>query len=96
MTCVHSPESASSCAFRSSIAQVCRSAGYHDHALQVAARAGIVDAQLSIMLEDLGLFDRALAFLQTLPVKEAEGTLKQYGRLLLSARPSQTVSVILK
>lgn len=93
---MHSPESASSCAFRSSIAQVCRSAGYHDHALQVAARAGIVDAQLSIMLEDLGLFDRALAFLQTLPVKEAEGTLKQYGRLLLSARPSQTVSVILK
>lgn len=62
----------------------------------MAARAGIVDAQLSIMLEDLGLSDRALAFLQTLPAKDAEATLRQYGRLLLNARPAQTVSVIIK
>ena len=65
-------------------------------AAQVAARAGAADVQLAIMLEDLGLHDRALAFLQGLPAPAADAALRQYGRLLLAARPAATVAAALR
>ena len=43
--------------------RVCRAAGYHEHAMFVAKKAGRHELYLKILLEDLGRYDKALHYI---------------------------------
>jgi hypothetical protein len=67
--------------------RVLRGAGYYEHALAVARRAGNrVDWALSVLLEDLAAHDRALEFVEALPRRARAEALRRYGRPLVAAR----------
>jgi len=67
--------------------RVLRGAGYYEHALTVARRAGDrVDWALSVLLEDLAAHDRALQFVEALPRPQRAEALRRYGRPLVAAR----------
>jgi len=78
------------------VLRVCRAAGYPAAALAVAERAGQSAARLSIMMDDLGHYDEALALLDALPQAEADEAVSRYGRRLLAARPTATVALLLR
>ena len=61
-------------------AQVCRSAGYYDHALAVAQAANEPEWCLEILLEDCRQYDEALEFLRGLPRQQAAATLHRRGK----------------
>lgn len=63
--------------------QVCRSAGYYEHALAVAQAASEPEWCLEILLEDCRQYDEALAFLRGLPRQQAAAALHRHGK----ARP---------
>ncbi len=65
-------------------AQVCRSAGYFEHALAVAQAASEPEWCLEILLEDCRQFDEALDFLRGLARQQAAAALHRHGK----ARPS--------
>jgi hypothetical protein len=69
-------------------AQVCRSAGYFEHALAVAQAAGEPEWCLEILLEDCRQFDEALDFLRGLPRPQAAAALHRHGK----ARPPSSDS----
>lgn len=76
--------------------RVCRSAGYYQHALYVAKRAGEHESYLKILLEDLGRYDEALQYITSLPFFEEAVTLKQYGKILVGHKPAETTAALLK
>lgn len=61
--------------------QVCRSAGYFEHALFVAQAATETEWYLDILLEDLHAWDDALAYLQDLARQQAAAALKKHGKV---------------
>ena len=61
--------------------QVCRAAGYHEHALFVAQAAGEPAVYLDVLLADCAAFDEALAYLEGLPRTAAAEALKKYGKV---------------
>ena len=61
--------------------QVCRSAGYFKHALDVALAAEHSDTYLDILIEDCKQWDEALAYLLTEPRKNAALALQKYGKV---------------
>ena len=61
--------------------QVCRSAGYYRHALEVAQAAQQSEVYLDILIEDCKEWDEALAYLQNVPRKEAAAVLQKYGKV---------------
>ena len=63
------------------VRQVCRGAGYFEQALHVAQAAGQPQWYLDILLEDMGAWDEALAYLQALPRQEAAAALQKYGKV---------------
>ena len=73
---------------------VLSAAGYHEHALQVAASAGQAQWQLRILLEDLQRFDEALAFIAGLDLVDAVGAVKRYGKALVDARPEAATAAL--
>ena len=62
------------------MSQVCRAAGYFEHALDVARAAGEHELYLDILLEDCSGFDEALTYLQTLPASQAASVLQKHGK----------------
>ena len=64
--------------------QVCRAAGYFEHALFVAQAAQQPQMYLDILLEDCQSYDEALAYLQDLPRQEAAAALQKYGKVRAS------------
>lgn len=76
--------------------RVCRAAGYHQHALFVAKKAGEHERYLKILLEDLGHYEEALGYISGLPLYEAALTLKEYGKILVGHRPEDTTAALLK
>ncbi|CAM6101360.1 unnamed protein product [Calypogeia fissa] len=76
--------------------RVCRSAGYYQHALYVAKRAGEHESYLKILLEDLGRYDEALQYISSLPFYEEAVTLKQYGKILVGHKPAETTAALMK
>ncbi|GBG75387.1 hypothetical protein CBR_g20017 [Chara braunii] len=76
--------------------RVCRAAGYFEHAMYVAKRAGDHASYLRILLEDLRRYEEALEYISGLPPYQAALTLKQYGKLLVGARPKKTTEVLMK
>lgn len=73
---------------------VLSTAGYHEHALQVAASAGEAQWQLRILLEDLEHYDEALAFIARLDLVDAVGAVKRYGKALVDARPEAATAAL--
>ena len=63
------------------LVQVCRAAGYYDHALYVAHAAHEPEWYLDILVDDCGKFDDALAYLQNLARQEAAAALKKHGKV---------------
>ena len=61
--------------------QVCRAAGYYEHALYVAHAAHEPEWYLDILVDDCGKFDDALAYLQNLARQEAAAALKKHGKV---------------
>lgn len=61
--------------------QVCRTAGYFEHALFVAQAAAETEWYLDILLEDLHAWEDALAYLQDLARQQAAAALKKHGKV---------------
>ena len=61
--------------------QVCRTAGYYQHALFVSQAAAETEWYLDILLEDMQSWDDALAYLQDLPRQQAAAALKKHGKV---------------
>lgn len=61
-------------------AQVCRAAGYHEHAMFVAQAAGESAVYLDVLLFDCAAFDEALTYLEGLSRRAAADALKKYGK----------------
>lgn len=66
--------------------QVCRAAGYYQHALFVSQAAAETEWYLDILLEDMQSWDAALAYLQDLPRQQAAAALKKHGKVGASQR----------
>ena len=66
--------------YHPSLMQVCRAAGYYQHALFVSQAAAETQWYLDILLEDMQSWDDALAYLQNLPRQQAAAALKKHGK----------------
>lgn len=75
--------------------KVCRAAGYHQHAMYVAKKAGEHEWYLKILLEDLGGYDEALQYISSLSLYEAAVRLKQYGKILVCHKSAETIDVLM-
>lgn len=76
--------------------KVCRAAGYHEHAMYVAKKAGEHEWYLKILIEDLGGYDEALQYISSLSLYEAAVRLKQYGKILVFHKPSETIDRLMR
>ncbi|KAI0497698.1 hypothetical protein KFK09_020931 [Dendrobium nobile] len=76
--------------------RVCRSAGYHEHAMYVAKKAKRHEWYLKILLEDLGSYQEALQYISSLEPNQAGVTLKEYGKILIEHRPAETIGILMK
>jgi len=74
--------------------RVCRQAGYHQHALQLAEKHNKHKWYLKIQLEDTQEYQKALAYIKKLPFHEVETTLKQYGKVLVHNAPVATTELL--
>ena len=68
-------------------AQVCRAAGYFQHALFVCQAAAETQWYLDILLEDMQSWEDALAYLQDLPRQQAAAALKKHGKVPYFPKP---------
>ena len=76
--------------------RVCRTAGYHEHAMYVAKKAEKHEWYLKILLEDLGSYYEALQYISSLEPNQAGVTIKEYGKILVEHRPVETVEILMK
>ncbi|OAY83369.1 vacuolar protein-sorting-associated protein 11 homolog [Ananas comosus] len=75
--------------------RVCRAAGYQEHAMFVAKKAGKHELYLKILLEDLGRYNEALQYISSLESNQAGVTVKEYGKILVEHKPAETVEILL-
>ncbi|CCW69642.1 unnamed protein product [Phytomonas sp. Hart1] len=73
---------------------ICREAGYHKAALYLSDKYACVGEHASILLYNLHQPRRALEFIETLGVEEAEGVLARMGKDLLSVLPLRTTELL--
>ncbi|KAL5701144.1 Vacuolar protein sorting-associated protein 11 [Ranunculus cassubicifolius] len=76
--------------------RVCRAAGYHEHAMFVAKKARKHEWYLKILLEDLDRFQEALEYISSLEPSQAGVTVKEYGKILVDHKPSETIDILLR
>lgn len=76
--------------------RVCRTAGYHEHAMYVAKKAEKHEWYLKILLEDLGRYHEALQYISSLEPNQAGVTIKEYGKTLIEHKPVETVEILMK
>ncbi|KAF9350881.1 hypothetical protein BGX34_000945 [Mortierella sp. NVP85] len=74
--------------------QVCRQAGYYEHAVYLAERFEEHDLYLTVQIDDLKQYDRALGYMRRLGPLEADKNLQKYGKVLLAHLPEQTTQVL--
>ena len=74
--------------------RVCRSAGYHRHALALADKHGKHEWYLKVELEDIRDYQRALQYIGRLQFVEAESNVKKYGKVLMSEVPRETTELL--
>ncbi|XP_050725825.1 vacuolar protein sorting-associated protein 11 homolog isoform X2 [Eriocheir sinensis] len=75
--------------------RVCRSAGYYDHALALAARHGLHHHHLAILIDDKKDYSAALRYMATLELEEAKANVLRYGSVLLGHHPDQTTELLI-
>lgn len=78
------------------VIRVCRSAGYHEHAMYVAKKAEKHEWYLKILLEDLDRYHEALQYISSLESNQAGVTIKEYGKILVEHRPVETIEILMK
>ncbi|KAM7270961.1 hypothetical protein ACFE04_030175 [Oxalis oulophora] len=76
--------------------RVCRAANYHEHAMYVAKKAGRHELYLKILLEDLGRYDEALSYISSLEPSQAGVTVKEYGKILIEHKPTETIEILMR
>ncbi|XP_058070687.1 vacuolar protein-sorting-associated protein 11 homolog [Magnolia sinica] len=76
--------------------RVCRAAGYHEHAMYVAKKAGRHEWYLKILLEDLGGYQEALQYISSIEPSQAGITVKEYGKILVEHKPVETIEILMK
>lgn len=76
--------------------KVCRSAGYHEHAMYVAKKSGKHELYLKILLEDLDRYDEALEYISSLEPNQAGFTVKEYGKILVEHKPARTIEMLMR
>eukprot|EP00262_Sarcandra_glabra_P019055 TRINITY_DN7040_c0_g4_i1.p1 TRINITY_DN7040_c0_g4~~TRINITY_DN7040_c0_g4_i1.p1 ORF type:complete len:606 (-),score=103.23 TRINITY_DN7040_c0_g4_i1:73-1812(-) len=76
--------------------RVCRAAGYHEHAMYVAKKAGKHEWYLKILLEALGRYHEALQYISSLEPSQAGITVKEYGKILVEHKPVETVEILMR
>lgn len=73
---------------------VCRSAGYHVQALDLAKRYSHHDSVMRIMVDDLRNYKDAVDYLSGLPFREAAGLAARYGSVLVDQVPEEATEVL--
>jgi hypothetical protein len=76
--------------------KVLRAAGYHDHALRVAAAAGERGLYLDVLVEDCGRHEEALEYVRGLGRPAAAAALLRYGKALLGAAPVAATALLME
>lgn len=76
--------------------RVCRAANYHEHAMYVAKKAGRHELYLKILLEDLGRYEEALQYINSLEPSQAGLTVKEYGKILIEHKPAETIDILMR
>ncbi|KAG0213127.1 hypothetical protein BGX28_004953 [Mortierella sp. GBA30] len=74
--------------------QVCRQAGYHEHAVYLAEKFNEHDLYLTAQIDDVKQYDRALEYMRRLGPLEADKNLQKYGKVLLANLPEQTTQLL--
>ncbi|KAG0349145.1 hypothetical protein BG004_001569 [Podila humilis] len=74
--------------------QVCRQAGYHEHAVYLAEKFEEHDLYLTVQIDDVRQYDKALAYMRRLGPIEADKNLQKYGKVLLTHLPEQTTQLL--
>ncbi|KAG0324131.1 hypothetical protein BGZ99_002190 [Dissophora globulifera] len=74
--------------------QVCRQAGYYEHAAYLAEKFDEHDLYLTVQIDDVKQYDRALAYMRRLGPHEADKNLQKYGKVLLTHLPEKTTQLL--
>ncbi|KAF9112292.1 hypothetical protein BGX27_003651 [Mortierella sp. AM989] len=75
--------------------QVCRQAGYYEHAVYLAEKFEEHDLYLTVQIDDVKQYDRALVYMRRLHSTEADKNLQKYGKVLLTHLPEQTTQLLI-
>ncbi|XP_042231236.1 vacuolar protein sorting-associated protein 11 homolog isoform X2 [Homarus americanus] len=76
--------------------RVCRSAGYYDHALALAAKHSLHHHHLAILIDDKKDYVAALRYISTLELEEAKANVLRYGSVLLSHVADETTELLIR
>lgn len=76
--------------------RVCRSAGYFDHALALAAKHKLHHHHLAILIDDKKDYVAALRYISTLELEEAKANVLRYGSVLLSHVADDTTELLIR
>ncbi|KAI7820795.1 hypothetical protein BC939DRAFT_217617 [Gamsiella multidivaricata] len=74
--------------------QVCRQAGYYEHAVYLAEKFEEHDLYLTVQIDDVKQYNRALAYMRRLGPIEADKNLQKYGKVMLTHLPEQTTQLL--
>ncbi|KAI7907015.1 uncharacterized protein BX663DRAFT_494525 [Cokeromyces recurvatus] len=75
---------------------VCRQAGYFEHAVYLAEKFQEHDMYLDIMIEDIKNYDMSLAYIKKLGPYEADKNLQKYSKILLTHLPKETTQLLIE
>lgn len=75
---------------------VCRQAGYFEHAVYLAEKFQENDMYLDIVIEDTKKYDTALAYIRKLGPYEADRNLQKYSKTLLTHLPHETTKLLIE
>ncbi|KAK7072726.1 Vacuolar protein sorting-associated protein 11 [Halocaridina rubra] len=76
--------------------RVCRSAGYYDHALALAAKHKLHHHHLAILIDDKKDYVTALRYISTLDFQDVKENVLRYGSVLLSHVADDTTELLIK
>ncbi|KAI8997885.1 hypothetical protein BDB01DRAFT_864962 [Pilobolus umbonatus] len=75
---------------------VCRQAGYYEHAVYLAEKFHEHDMYLDIVIEDTKQYDTALSYIRKLGPHEADMNLQKYSKTLLTHLPEKTTQLLIE
>jgi len=75
---------------------VCRQAGYFEHAIYLAEEYKYYDLYINIQVEDLHHYHDVISYMQKLPFKIVENNINRYGVELVTNIPEHTTELLIK